>query len=232
MQQFSPPGYQSLPPVVKNIIIINVIMFLATIALGMQGIDLCNILGLHSWQDVDANGNHNFKLYQLITHAFLHGGNLMGPAADYEGGVLHLFMNMFGLWMFGTTLERLWGAKRFINFYLLCAVGAAIAQMAYQYYQFNQENIVSVGVSVGASGAIFGILAAFAYLFPNSTLYLYFFIPIKTYIAIILYGIYEFIQGIQNSAGDNIAHFAHLGGMITGFLIVFVWNKINKKKFY
>jgi membrane associated rhomboid family serine protease len=297
MNEFRPQGLNVLPIIVKNVIIINVIVFFATILLSYQGIDLGQYLALHSFSSIDADGNHLFRPWQLITHLFMHGGNMFGNAIDYEGGFMHLFSNMFGLWMFGTILEQHWGAKRFLNFYIICGIGAGLAHLLVLQYehtiminavaeyaktpswdlynallnknisvqnsyagyaqllelqqqwsndpsnaQYASESVhllkdnylksVVNETSVGASGAIYGILGAFAYLFPNRYLYLYFLFPIKVKYAIALYAAYELFSGLGHSAGDNIAHFAHLGGMVVGIIIVVIWNKTNKKTFY
>jgi membrane associated rhomboid family serine protease len=291
MNEFRPQGLQVIPPIVKNIIIINVIVFIATIVFSKSNIDLGHYLALHSFKSVDAAGNSLFKPWQLITHLFMHGGGMFGPNIDYEGGFLHLFGNMFGLYMFGTVLEQMWGSKRFLNFYLLCGIGAALAHLLVLNYEqsivlkaaaeycaaptwdaFNafinkntntsmqlhqllmawsedpsntayateSVNAINNGyiptmvneTSVGASGAIFGILGAFAYLFPNTYLYLYFLFPVKVKYAIALYAAYEIFSAVRNSAGDNIAHVAHLGGLVVGIGIVLFWNKTKHKKFY
>jgi membrane associated rhomboid family serine protease len=297
MNEFRPQALQALPIVVKNIIIINVIVFFATIVLGTKGIDLGDYLALHSFNSVDADGGHLFRPWQLISHLFMHGGNMFGTNVDYEGGFMHLFGNMFGLWMFGSILEQQWGAKRFLNFYIICGIGAGLAHLLILNYEhsivinaieeyvkaptwdmynallnknistqngysgidqlmqlrqawsndpsktlFATESVhllkdgylksVVNETSVGASGAIYGILGAFAYLFPNTYLYIYFLFPVKVKYAIALYAIYELYSGIGHSAGDNIAHFAHLGGMVVGLLIVIFWNKTNRKTFY
>ena len=163
---------------------------------------------------------------------FLHGGTMFSDSPNYEEGFMHLFGNMFGLWMFGSLLEQHWGTKRFTWFYLLCGIGAGVAQLLYLYFQQRDMMQVIDSSAVGASGAVFGILGAFAYLFPNTELYLYFMFPIKMKYAIALYAAYEIYTGIKQSAGDNVAHFAHLGGLIVGFIIVIFWNKTNRKYFY
>ena len=162
----------------------------------------------------------------------------------------HLFFNMFALWMFGSILENVWGPKRFLTFYLICGLGAALCHMIILY--FNTQNLIEAYNSLslmeqqayeakfyrqlneptlGASGAIFGCLAAFGYLFPNTYIYLYFFFPIKAKWFVILYAGFELVMAVQNTAGDNVAHVAHLGGALAGFLMVYFWNK-NKKRFY
>jgi rhomboid-like protein len=129
--------------------------------------------------------------------------------------------------MFGRILENLWGSKRFLNFYLVCGLGAAAAHLLVEYLTGNQS------MAVGASGAIMGVAVAFAYLFPNTPLYLMFIpIAIKAKWAMIGFIAYDLFSGIANFGGDNVAHFAHLGGAITGFIIVLIWNKTNRRKFY
>lgn len=234
MTQFRPQGIHHIPTVVRNIIIINVAVFLLSVVIGQANlhIDLSRYFALHSLASTDLLGNHLFRPWQLITHMFLHGGTLFSDSPNYEEGFMHLFGNMFGLWMFGSLLEQHWGTKRFTWFYLLCGIGAGVAQLLYLYFQQRDMMQVIDSSAVGASGAVFGILGAFAYLFPNTELYLYFMFPIKMKYAIALYAAYEIYTGIKQSAGDNVAHFAHLGGLIVGFIIVISWNKTNRKYFY
>ena len=168
-----------------------------------------------------------------------------------HGGFGHLFFNMFVLWMFGSTLENIWGPKRFLGFYLVCGLGAAALHLLTLYFQSapimdlfhrlplaQQEELLYShsfrinGITVGASGAVFGCLAAFGYLFPNSLIYLYFLVPIKAKWLVGGLILVELWLGIQNSAGDDVAHWAHLGGALVGFLIVYYWNRTNRKRFY
>jgi len=234
------PSNNIIPPVVKNLIIINVLMLLATYVLGMKGIDLGNILGLHYIQSPD------FRPYQLVTHMFMHGG------------LMHLVLNMFALWMFGRVLESVWGPKRFFIFYFVTGLGAAafyslVNFIEFQYFSSKMspemvQTVMSQGAeilnqgknytglagklnlllnvpTVGASGAVFGILLGFGMLFPNTELMLLFPpIPIKAKYFVMGYGAIELFSGIANS-GDNIAHFAHLGGMLFGFILIKYWNK-------
>jgi membrane associated rhomboid family serine protease len=158
---------------------------------------------------------------------------------------------MFALWMFGSLLENNWGIGRFIFFYLATGVGAAIAHQLVLYFQMApimeifktlppdqqlelvySDRFMVNGITIGASGAVFGCLAAFGYLFPNSLIYLYFLIPIKAKWFVMIYGAIELWMGVKNSAGDNVAHFAHLGGAIVGLIIVFFWNKSNRRSLY
>lgn len=207
-----------------------------------------------------------------------------------DRGFAHLFTNMFALWMFGSTLENYWGPKKFITFYLLCGIGAALAHLGVLYYEnagllneldafkknpeltnfiilynkyglqnydpvpqfvrqwnnnsssYNPGQAITFfkeytdirfsGTTVGASGSVFGILAAFGYTFPNSLIYLYFFFPMKAKWFVIMYAAIELFSGIQNSAGDNVAHFAHLGGAVVGLILVYIWNKTDRRNFY
>jgi rhomboid-like protein len=136
----------------------------------------------------------------------------------------HILFNMFGLWMFGKILENVWGAKRFLQFYLICGLGAALVHLGVEYFTMNLSS------AIGASGAVMGIFAAFAYLFPNTELYIMFIpIPIKAKWAILGLAAYDIFGSI--TGGDNIAHFAHLGGALTGFIMVLIYNR-NRKSFY
>ena len=217
----------NMPPVTKNIIIINVLFFLGTIVAPKYGINLTEWLGLHFFMASD------FKLYQLFTYMFMHGG--------FE----HLFFNMFAVWMFGRILEQVWGPRRFLFYYLLCGVGAGVMQEIVQYIQYatvlsGYDNvnmggnyIVPMGeylnmmTTVGASGSIYAILLAFGMTFPNQPIYLYFLLPMKAKYFVIGYAALEVFLGLSQR-GDGIAHFAHLGGMLFGFLLIMYWRKKNK----
>ena len=221
--QYSPTGFSFLPVVVKNLLIINGILFLADVVMARFGIDLSNILGLHFFMASD------FHAYQLFTYMFMHGN------------FSHLFFNMFALWMFGNTIENIWGAKRFLMFYLVCGLGAGLCQEAVQYIQYTtllaQYQSVNMGAghvvamgdylnmmnTVGASGAIYGLLLAFGMLFPNAMIYLYFLFPIKAKWFVIGYAVIEVLSGFFSNG--NIAHFAHLGGMLFGLLLILHWKK-------
>ena len=221
--QYSPTGFSFLPVVVKNLLIINAIMFLADIVLQRFGIDLNSTLGLHFFM---ASG---FRPYQLLTYMFMHGN------------FSHLFFNMFALWMFGNTLENIWGPKRFLLYYLLCGLGAGLMQEGVQYIEYvtdlSKYQTVNIGnaiismdeylnlmTTVGASGAIYGLLLAFGMMFPNSLIYLYFVMPIKAKWFVIGYAVIELLTGVFSS-GDQVAHFAHLGGMLVGLIIILIWKK-------
>ena len=235
---------------VKNLLIINGLMFLATYVFGERGIlDLTQSFALFYPTSV------HFRPWQILTHFFMHGS------------LLHIFMNMFGLYMFGRMLEIRWGGKRFLFFYLVTAFFAALLhfivihyqiqailpnlsqvqidkvlneglELRMQYLQFSDpnmaafNNLVNMPV-VGASGAIFGILGACYVLFPNTMLYLIFPpIPIRLKVAVTLYGLYELYRGVVNVPGDHVAHFAHLGGLVAGILIVKYWNRHYRDRFY
>jgi membrane associated rhomboid family serine protease len=140
------------------------------------------------------------------------------------GNFFHIIFNMFGLWMFGKVLEQFWGGKRFLNFYLICGIGGAILHLLMQYIMGNY------GPAVGASGAVMGIFVAFAYLFPNTPLMLMF-IPVPIKAKWLVMGLIAFDLFGGFSGGGNIAHFAHLGGAITGFIMVWIWNR-DRSRFY
>lgn len=222
-QQFSPNGFPILPPIVKNLLIINALLYLGMVAASRFNIDLNDILGLHFFMASD------FKPFQIITYMFMHGS--FG----------HLFFNMFALWMFGNVLENVWGAKRFLLFYLICGIGAGLTQELVQYIQYSvslsQYDRVNLGdaivsmseylnmmTTVGASGAVYGILLAFGMMFPNSLIYLYFAIPIKAKWFVIAYAAIELFSGLA-MPGDHVAHFAHLGGMLFGLILILVWRR-------
>ena len=209
-------GFSFLPPVVKNLLILNVLFFLADISLQTRGIDLTQWLGLHYITAQD------FYPWQFITYMFMHGN------------FSHLFFNMFALWMFGYALENYWGSKRFLVYYLITGVGAALIQtgvlaleirsMTAELPPFAAQHYINQIVTVGASGAVYGILLAFGMCFPNVPIFLYFFFPIKAKWFVIIYGVIELFAGIGGTA-DGVAHFAHLGGMIFGLLLILYWRK-------
>ena len=275
-----PTGFSMLPVVVKNILIINVIMFLATQVLVSRGIDLNDMLGLHYFL------SEKFRLWQFITYMFMHGN------------FPHLFFNMFAVFMFGGAMENMWGPKKFLTFYIITGLGAAVAHYAIVYFQLNaslahiNEYIASPSVDklqglitsntftgfssreineslqsfiqtfndtysknpsealqmsidfmkeskmavynapvvVGASGAIFGLLLAYGMTFPNNYLYVYLVLPIKAKYFVIIYGLIELFSGIANYSGDNVAHFAHLGGLVTGYIVIQYWKYKNRNR--
>lgn len=237
-----------IPPITKNLLIINVLMFLGTIVADSYGIDLARYLGLHFVL------SDHFNLAQLFTYMFMHGG------------FTHLFFNMFALWMFGRILEQVWGPKRFFTYYIVCGVGAGVIQelvVGIQYYlatsgmpaeavdvvlregaaalqqnmNFKDDNLANLnlivnGLTVGASGAIYGILLGFGLLFPNEKMFVFplpFPIPAKYFV--IGYAVIELLLGIANNPTDNVAHFAHLGGMIFGYILIMYWrNQIRRRR--
>ena len=272
-QQYSPRGFRVLPPVIKNLLIINGLIFLASYVFGSSlGIDLSDMFGLHYF------GSSLFKPYQFITYMFMHGG------------FAHIFFNMFALWMFGNVLEEVWGPKKFLFFYLVCGIGAALTQMFVNWIQFyNIQNAYDAYLSnaspetfasfikgsfpeyygqvyakiilgwhasplnpnylqqskdavaelitmkmniptIGASGAVFGILLAFGMMFPNTLLYIYFFFPIKAKYFVIIYALIELYSGFSNNQ-DNVAHFAHLGGLVFGFILIKLWQRNQFNRF-
>lgn len=276
MSEFRPRSFNILPLMIKNLMIINGLVFLAQLTLGeVQLFDNPNFVPNHFLEDLFALhywGSPLFKPHQFLTHLFMHATPL------------HLFSNMFTLWMFGATLENLWGAKRFLIFYLICGLGAALCHMGVITYEnmrlthdinayFSDPNLTNFNTlnahfdlstdklvvpyptspaelemaklyihnyqityrdisTLGASGAVFGLLFAFGYLFPNSLVYFYFLFPIKAKYFIGAYIIFELVAGIRNTAGDNVAHFAHLGGVLFAYLLLRNWNRKNRRHFY
>jgi len=218
---------QKSSPIVLNLIIINAIVFVAQAV--FEDVQVNDLFALHHYKaDV-------FRPYQLVTHMFMHGG------------FFHILFNMFALWMFGSMMERVWGPKRFLSFYLVCGLFAAVAQMisyavAFGGYdhaaltaaeQIQYQDILTKSATVGASGAIMGVLAAYAYTFPNTELFIMPIpFPIKAKWAIMGIIAIDVFGGIANSANDNVAHFAHVGGALAGLAIVWYWNKNNKKQFF
>lgn len=228
-QQFRPSGsFSILPPVIKNLIIINVILFLLKWVLEGVNFDLDLLLGLFYWE------SPYFRFWQPLTHIFMH--------ADFT----HLLFNMFALWMFGSTIENVLGTKKFLILYFVGGFGAALCQLLVYHFQLQEvlaliqtypeqfgeyltrrDSKLNV-VMVGASGAIYGVLFAFGYMFPNSIIQLYFFIPLKAKYFIAILAAVGLFAGINNSANDNIAHFAHLGGMLFAFLLLYYWKRKGK----
>ncbi|HTA61496.1 MAG TPA: rhomboid family intramembrane serine protease [Bacteroidia bacterium] len=207
-------NFQSLPTITKNILIINIILFASTWLLKAKGLDLTNVLGLHYPTAPD------FRPYQFITYMFMHGN------------IMHIFFNMYAVFMFGAILENVWGPKRFLFYYIFTGLGAAIIQLLVYYYQYNGYSGEQLNplIVIGASGSLFGLLIAFGMLFPNSELMLMFIpIPIKAKYFVAGYGLIELFSGINSNPMDDVAHFAHLGGMLFGFILLLIWRvrKIN-----
>lgn len=216
----------NIPPVTKNLIIINILFFFGALVGERQGINLDDYLGLHFFLASD------FNLAQFFTYMFMH--------ANFS----HIFFNMFALYMFGRILEQVWGPKRFLFYYILCGVGAGVIQEGVQYIHYAlelsaydrvnlgggmiipMETYLNMMNTVGASGAIYGILLAFGMLFPNERLFIFPLpMPIKAKYFVIGYAVLELALGISNNASDNVAHFAHLGGMLFGFILIMYWKK-------
>lgn len=262
MNSYRPSFLNSIPPIVKNLIAINLILWLASLVSpsffsrwGLN-IDLTDILGMHYW------ASSKFSPAQLITYMFMHGG------------FSHILFNMFALYMFGGVLEQLWGPKRFLFYYLITGIGAGIVQQLFwtmEYHSllvamnnaisansgegllpfqdvlgkyFSMSNLSSfdapalVGmkrmfldlpVTIGASGSVFGLLLAFGWLFPEAKLMIFPLpIPIKARIFVLIYGVAELFLGVAQFSGDSVAHFAHLGGMLFGAILILYWKKKNR----
>ncbi|MFN5324267.1 MAG: rhomboid family intramembrane serine protease [Bacteroidota bacterium] len=281
-QEYRPAPFNILPLVVKNLLIINGILWLADYVFSQNlGLDVNGYLGLY-YPTAD-----QFAPYQYVSHLFLHGN------------FMHLFSNMFALWMFGSVLENHWGPKRFLTFYFVTGLGAAFIHTGWNWFDFQNTEAIfdaylqSPGLyefsslihnhsfplskgfelemdafisqwelakndpallsqsleiaqslkseiiqfkesipTVGASGAVFGVLLAFGMTFPNSLIYVFFAIPIKAKYFVIIYGLFELYSGISNNPNDNVAHFAHLGGMLFGFLLIKHWRNRDRSRFY
>lgn len=216
-----------LPVVTKNLLIINVLVCFAVHAAEKNGIALDNILGLHFFMADD------FRPYQLVTYMFVH--------REFS----HIFFNMFALFMFGRALETIWGAKRFLIFYLVSGIGAGLLQEVVQFVEYetiySSYTLVKMGNgtipmadflnlwrTIGASGAIYAILLGFGMSFPNERMFIFPIpVPIKAKYFVIGYVLIELALGFSGSA-DGIAHFAHLGGMLFGFVLILYWRKARK----
>jgi membrane associated rhomboid family serine protease len=205
-------GFSFFPPVIKNLLIINVIVFLVTTLAQQVAIDNMHIV---TWKDIifrwfalnPLGEGWNFQVWQLITYQFLHGG------------FSHILFNMIGLWMFGIEIEHIWGSRKFLYFYLLCGVVAGLFNL------FLSPLLGGVALpTVGASGAIYGVLVAFGLFFPNRYIFLYFFIPVK---AKYLIGFFVILEFLMVNNGDNIARLAHLGGALAAFVFILLDSKSN-----
>ena len=220
-----------IPPVVKNLLIINILFFAATFLLPSLHLD--NLLAVFYFD------SPNFKIWQPVTYMFMHGG------------FAHIFFNMFALYSFGSVLESRWGAKKFIIFYFITGLGALFLQWAVQAFevhqiigqittfdgwqahitsqaQMNTLNGIYYGGMVGASGAIFGLLVAFGMLYPNAELLIMFIpVPVKAKFIIPIYILIELSLGVAQFEGDSVAHYAHLGGALIGFILVKIWKDKN-----
>ena len=222
----------NMPPVTKNLIIINVLFFLAKFVAQRYGIDLDGLLGLHFFLAPD------FRLYQFVTYMFMHGG------------LMHILFNMFAVWMFGRVMESYWGSRRFLLYYMVCGLGAGLAQEGVQYVSYLWQGLdhydsVNVGYAVismgdylnrwttiGASGAVYGILLAFGMSFPEERLFIFPLpVPIKAKFFVIGYAAIELLSAF-GSPGDGVAHFAHLGGMVFGLLLILYWRRRDGGGYY
>jgi membrane associated rhomboid family serine protease len=209
---------QRQSPVVFNLIIINVLVFLIQMFFDGNEQVITSKLAIHHYS------SQFFEPYQIVTNMFAHGG------------VSHIVFNMFALYTFGVWLERVWGPKRFLIFYLICGLFAGLAQMMFlkdTVVQQNGENVLMIGSALGASGAIMGLFAAFGYLFPNTELMMLFIpVPIKAKYMVAIMAAIDLFGGLRPGGSDGIGHYAHLGGLVMGFILVIIWNKTNKKTFY
>ena len=202
-------GFSVFPPVIKNLLIINVaVFFLQMLASNLMVGGRPLGLVLNMWFALNPIGDgYNFQIWQLVTYQFMHAG------------FSHIFFNMFILWMFGMEVENIWGSKRFLYFYLICGIAAGLAQL------FISPLFSPPAITIGASGAIFGVMIAFGMLFPDRYIFLYFLIPIKAkYLIGFLFVLELFWIG---DAGSNVAHLAHLGGAIAGFLFIMLDKSID-----
>lgn len=218
----------NIPTITKNLLLVNVVVFLATYLFRNMGVDLNNVLGLHFFLAPD------FHIYQLFTYMFAHGG------------FSHIFFNMFALWMFGCIVERTWGPKKFLTYYIVCGVGAGLFQELAQFAQFYfiaSEHIphftlaqtmkvanayaafLNPWTTVGASGAVYGILLAFGMLYPEERIFIFPLpVPIKAKWFVMGYAAIELFMA-YSSTGDGVAHLAHLGGMVFGFFLIRYWRR-------
>jgi len=218
---------RNIPVITKNLLIINVLMFAATFVFGRVGIDLKDMLGLHFIMASD------FRIYQLFTYMFMHAG------------LEHIFFNMFALWMFGCVVENVWGPRRFLFYYMACGVGAGVIQeltqmgsfyvlMSGQVPGFGLSDLMEAGrinamalnawTTVGASGSIYGILLAFGMIFPEERIFIFPLpVPIKAKWFVMFYAAVELFFAL-GTKGDNVAHFAHLGGMLFGYIMIRYWS--------
>lgn len=220
-------------PIVFNLLIINILVYLAQV--------MISPFSVTEWGALHYYKSTLFYPHQFITNMFMHDPN----------GLSHIIFNMFTLWMFGTILERYLGSKRFLIFYLVCGFGAGIFiqfTVPFSAAQFiHSAEAATTGMptadllqayeqqysAIGASGAIMGVMAAYAYLFPNTELYIMFIpVPLKAKYVIPFFILIDVFMGVRQIAGDNVGHFAHLGGAVVGFLLIVFWNKTNRKTFY
>ncbi len=210
--------FGAFPPVIKNLLIINGLFFLFSMVpstrdllvhwLGLWAVGLPDVVPIvnGTGRIVGSQDVGSFWPWQLVSYGFLHGG--FG----------HILFNMLALWLFGVAIERTWGSRRFAFYYFFCLIGAGLIQLA----------VITLidptpYPTIGASGAVFGILLAFGMMFPESEIYLYFLFPIKAKYFVLLYGAFELYSGFARP-GSNVAHFAHLGGMLFGLILILYWR--------
>ena len=240
---------RNIPIVTKNLLIINIVAYLATMMMEAGGVDLNSMLGLHFFMASE------FQLWQLVTYMFLHAG------------FTHILFNMFALWMFGCALERAWGARNFLIYYMVCGIGAGMLQeiaTGVEYYfvaaSLSQEginevmlngadvlnqmmnytnsglanlNLILNSSTVGASGAVYGILLGYGVMYPNQLMYIFPFpFPVKTKYMVVGYAAIELVLALANSQSDHVAHVAHLGGMLFGLLLIMYWKRKMRKNGY
>jgi len=231
MSQYRQSPFANITPVVKNLLIINIIFFVATYVLSHS-------FDMYQWLSGYYFDSPRFRIWQPISYMFMHAG------------FTHIFFNMFGLFMFGPILEYTMGSKKFFNFYFVCGIGGALLQLfvqamevhaitgaftiahpelesSYLAYGANAQKLFDIynGQLVGASGAIFGILVAFGVLYPNMEMMILFIpVPIKAKYIVSVYVLYEIYATISQNAGDNVAHLAHLGGALFGFILIKLWG--------
>jgi|688.fasta_scaffold563718_2 membrane associated rhomboid family serine protease len=209
MSYYRPEGPQALTPMVKNLLIINVVLFVIKFIAPPIG----NIID--SYGALHFPGTPFFVFTQFVTYMFLHGS------------FFHILFNMFGLYMFGTAIERVWGWKRFLNYYLACGLGAAVFHVLIMYLPLEMNAAREMSVMVGASGAIYGLLVAFGFMYPNNKIYVYFMIPIKAKYFVVLLIAVDLLFGFSGGGRGNVAHFAHVGGAVTGILFL-LGNKLRR----
>jgi membrane associated rhomboid family serine protease len=221
--------FRNIPIITRNLLIINVLVFLLSQLVSIGGKSLTDWGALHFFMASD------FRIYQLVTYQFLHGG------------FTHLFFNMFALWMFGCVIENVWGPKKFIFYYIFCGIGAGLCQELVQYVQFAADGLTSMdpgqmlnvngqrlmtvdqvmnlSSTIGASGAVYAILLAFGMTFPNERIFIFPLpVPIKAKWFVMIYAAIELFSAMS-SVGDHVAHMAHIGGMLFGFLLILYWRK-------
>ena len=221
---------RQIPPITKNLLIINVLAFLAYYVMRGQGVDMNDIFGLHFFLAPD------FHIYQLFTYMFMHGG------------FTHLFFNMFALWMFGCTIENAWGSRRFLYYTLACGVGAGVFQECAQFVSYAVQGLaaydtvniegmlmpmssyINLWNTVGFSGAVYGILLGFGMTYPEERIFIFPLpVPIKGKWFVCIYAAIELFSAL-GTTGDGVAHVAHLGGMAIGWVIIRQWRRQYERR--